>query len=308
MGFGWFESNQIGPYIEHVIDSSKANSQDVPLTVMEGALEAHLKGHYPREELVGFLKWEMAAAGRQEVWNFLSGLQENQNLDVDLVDEVTRTFTENVQWWDFPEEPQLIAELVDSAESSIPEVIQSVYRASMALIGVRNMLTGVNVRLNLRGLDAAIGEGLRLVMEELLLLEVACEHVGTGTLLAPGFPGVKGDGQAAWSSPGGAPLSPKQIIWLADLGRESPEVAVTYAQGISAHTTPPQLVTERIRATERHLISAERNREVEEEMRKAMALTCPRCNSAPGALCRSSSGKETTTHKGRYALGSGGVN
>lgn len=121
LGFGWFESNQIGPYIEHVIDSSKANSQDVPLTVMEGALEAHLKGHYPREELVGFLKWEMAAAGRQEVWNFLSGLQENQNLDVDLVDEVTRTFTENVQWWDSPEEPQLIAELVDSAESSIPE-------------------------------------------------------------------------------------------------------------------------------------------------------------------------------------------
>lgn len=276
--------------------------------MMEEAFKAHLKGHYPREELVGFLKWEMAAAGGKDVAKFLSGLQENQNLDVDLVDEVTRTYTENVQWWDFPEEPQLTAELLDSVEISIPEVIQSVYRASMGLIRVRNMLTGVTVRLNLRGLDAAIGEGLHLVMEELLLLEVACEHVGTGTLLAPGFPGVKGDGQAAWSSPGGAPLSPKQIIWLADLGRKAPEMAVTYAEGIRAHATPPQLVTERIRAAERHLISAERNREVEEEMRKAMALTCPRCKSAPGALCRSSAGKETTTHKGRYALASGGVN
>lgn len=295
-------------YREYMIHAQQASSRNFSVTLMQGALEAHLKGHYPRGELLNFLKWEMAAAGEQEVRTFLSGLEQNKNLDTDLVDDVTRTYTENVQWWAFPEEPQLSAELLDSIESSIPEVIQSVHRASMGLARVRNMLTGLNVRLNLRGLDAAIEEGLLRVMDELLLLEVAGEHIGTGTPLAPEFPGAKGEGQAAWSSPGGAPLSPKQIIWLADLGRKAPGFAITYAEGISAHATPPQLVTERIGARERQLFAAERNRKLEEGMEKAMAVTCPRCNSAPGALCRSRLGKETSTHKGRYALGSGETN
>lgn len=268
---------------------------------MEKALDAHRKGWLSRKRLLTFLKWEMAVAEDCTVRTFLTEVQENRNLDTELVDEVTRTYTENVQYWDFPEEPGLSGALPEAIVCTFPELIQSVHGAAGGLRRVRNMLVGVNVRLNLRGSHGALGEALRLVMDELEFMERACEHVGAGTPLAPGITDQK---QGAWDSRDGAPLSPKQIVWLADLGQEDRTSALKYADGISWHSTPPQLVTERIRARELQLVRAKENRALVEQMRKAMVQACPRCNSAPGAVCRSRAGRETTMHKGRYTMAS----
>ncbi|TDK25835.1 hypothetical protein E2F48_11465 [Arthrobacter crusticola] len=241
-------------------------------------------------------------AGDDAVRAFLAEIQGNPGLDADLVDEVTRTYTEKVQHWVFPEEPGLSSGLPDAIVCTFPELVHSVHGAVGSLRRVLNMLVGVNVRLNLRGSHGAIKEALDQVMEELAYLERACEHVGSGTLLAPAFPREEAEGRPSWASPDGEPLSPKQIAWLADLGQKDPDFSVAYGDGISGHSAPPQLVTERARARERQMIRAEQNCGFEEQERKALALLCPRCGSAPGAECRSRAGKVTTMHKGRYGM------
>lgn len=272
----------------------------MPLARMLGAVEACQEGRLSQRSLLHFVKWETAVSDHHTVSTFLAEVQNNRNLDSNLVDEVTRTYAENVRHWVFPEEPDLSKALPDAVECTFPELVQSFHRARGVLRHVRNMLVGVNVRLNLRSTHGTMGEALRLVVDELALLERACEHVGTGTLLAPEFPGEEDLGRPSWSSSGGAPLSPRQIVALADLGQKCPEFTVSYEDGIGRHSAPPQLVSEQIRAAERQRISAERNQKLEEERTKAMSMSCPRCFSAPGVLCRSRAGKETTMHQGRY--------
>lgn len=260
------------------------------------------KGQLGRNGLLYILKWEMALTEESTVSAFLDEVRGNQSLTGDLIDEVTRLYTENVQHWAFPEEGGLAKALPEAVECTFPELVQSFKSVRGALSHVLAKLVGVNVRLDLRSSYGAVVDARRLVSNEIALLERACEHVGAGTLLAPAFPGEDDLGQPSWSSPGGAPLSPKQIVWLADLGQKRPELTVNYAEGISAHSSPPQLVTERIEAREWERIRAEENRKLEERMRKGMARSCPRCKSAPGAACRSRAGIETTMHKGRYTI------
>lgn len=68
-------------------------------------LEAHHNGLASRKRLLAVLKWQMPLAEDAAVMTFLTEFQENQQIAAGLVDEVTRLYTENVQHWDFPEEP-----------------------------------------------------------------------------------------------------------------------------------------------------------------------------------------------------------
>jgi hypothetical protein len=79
------------------------------------------------------------------------------------------------------------------------------------------MLVGANVRLDLRDFDMALEEALRLVTEELGVLEGACQTIGDGTGIALAYPGEEAEGRPSWTSPVGPPLSPKQILMLASL-------------------------------------------------------------------------------------------
>ncbi|KQN88985.1 zinc finger domain-containing protein [Arthrobacter sp. Leaf69] len=281
---------------------NKIQSADDQLSQLNRAVEMYQKKRLSRRALLDILKWDMAVTEESTVSTFLDGVRGNQTLTDDLIDEITRLYTENVQHWAFPEEGGLAKALPEAVEGTFPELIQSLKSARGALSNVLDKIVGVNVRLNLRSSYGAVVDARRLMSSEIALLERACEHVGAGTLLAPEFPGEDDLGQPSWSSPGGAPLSPKQIVWLADLGQKRPELTVNYAEGISAHSSPPQLVTERIEAREWERIRAEENRRLEERMRKGMARSCPRCESAPGAACRSRAGTETTMHKGRYIV------
>lgn len=277
-------------------------SAELQLSRLNRTVEWYEKDQIGRKGLLDALKWEMAVTEESTVSTFLDEVRGNQSLTVDLIDEITRVYTENVQHWTFPEERGLAKALPEAVECTFPELIQSLKGARGALSHVLDKLVGVNVRINLRSSYGAVMDVRRIVTGEIALLERACEHVGAGTLLAPEFPGEADLGQPSWSSPGGAPLSPKQILWLADLGQKRPELTVNYAEGISAHSSPPQLVTERIEAREWERMRAEEDRRLEEQMRKGMARSCPRCESAPGMACRSRAGIETTMHKGRYTI------
>jgi hypothetical protein len=211
--------------------------RDTHLSHLKRPLAAYQKGSLSRRGLLEVRRWEIAVAEHTAVSAFLAEVQKNQNLGDDLVDEVTLTSTENIQNWAFPEDPDLYEALPETVACTFPELIQSSHRARGVVRHVRNMLFGFNVRLNLRSTHGAIGEALRLVMNELALLERACDHVGAGILLAPQFPGEEDRGRPSWSSPGGAPLS--------DLGQKRPEFTVNHAEGISGHSSTPQLVTER---------------------------------------------------------------
>ncbi|MGO4383398.1 hypothetical protein AB4Y80_04085 [Specibacter sp. RAF43] len=284
---------------------NQGNRPNAVLGTMRGVVHTHLQGLVSREPMLLRLKWQMAASDGDLVAAFLNEIQEDPTLEADLVEDITSTFTDNVQHWKFPEEHKLSSPLTDALECTFPELVNSVYRAAVGLRRVRAMLIGVNVRLNLRGAHRSMGEALNLVIGELELLSLAGEHVATDAPLRSSFPEEEDDGRGPWSSPAGEPLSPKQIVWLADLCRKHPDSSIGYADGISAHSTPPQLVTERIKARKDRLIRTQQYREIEEQMRKAMAQSCPRCNSAPGEFCRSRAGKETTMHKGRYTMAAG---
>lgn len=281
---------------------NKIQDTELQLNRLNGAVGMYQEGQFSQKGLLDILKWEMAVAEHDTVLAFLDEVRGSESLTGDLVDEITRLYTESVQHWAFPEEGDLAKSLPEAVECTFPELIQSFKSARAALSHVLGELVGVNVRLNLRSSYRAVVDARRLVSDEIALLARACEHVGAGTLLAPEFPGEDDLGQPSWSSPGGAPLSPKQIVWLADIGEKRPELTVNYADGISAHSSPPQLVTERIEAKEWARIRAEENRKLEEKMRKGMTRPCPRCKSAPGAACRSRAGIETTMHKGRYTI------
>lgn len=268
---------------------------------MEQALDAHVNGFVPRDELLALLQLHMAAADDKTVATFLAKVQNNQHLDADLVDDVTSTYTEDVQHWVFPEESGLSEAVPGAIECTFPELVQAVYGAGVVLQGLRSMLVGVNVRLNLRGTYRALGDALSLVTDELVVLGQACEYVGTNTPLAASFPGRGYDDRSPWYSLNGVPLSPRQIVLLAEINHEDSERSFTYAEGLLGHSASPQLV--------KVLVNKERKRqqswEAEEsgsemQMGEARDYSCPRCGSEPGAACRSSSGNETTTHRGRY--------
>ncbi len=235
--------------------------------------------------------------------DFLRDLRTNWILDPDVLDAVSRTYTENVQHWVFPEEPQSSTQLPDAIECTIPELVESAGMAVGILRQVLNMLVGVNTRLNLRRAYESVEQALHLVSEEVALLEQAGELVGSGALLAPAFPGRKVQ-EASWCSTKGAPLTPKQIIWLASLAEGQRELSLTYADGISHHSTLPQLVAEQVLVGDRQRIWAEEERVFGEEYGIALARTCPRCNSGPGENCRSYKGMETSIHKRRYTTAS----
>jgi hypothetical protein len=267
---------------------------------MKNALDAHLDGLFPREGLLLFLKWEMAAAEFKSLTDFIAEVKNYPDVDDDLVREIT-SISRYVQHWEFPEEPGLAEALPEAIECTLPELIVAVGRAAGQLGHIRNMLVGVNVRLNLLGANAAIEEALRLVSDELASLEGACEEIGNGTGLAPSIPGGEAEGRPSWASPDGAPVSPYEITCLASEARWNDlDFSIAYSDGMCQHSTPPQLVTERIRAREEQLLWEADSREIEEQMRRAMDQACPRCNSAPGEQCRTGAGKGTTMHKARY--------
>lgn len=136
---------------------------DILYRGMQGALDAHHKDRLSWKGLLAFLKWQMAVADDNAVTTFLAEVQEDQHIDVDLKDEVTRAYTENVQHWVFPEEPELSKAVPDAIECTFPELIQSAYTAAGGLRHVRGMLVGVRTRLDVRRSYAAIGQALHLV-------------------------------------------------------------------------------------------------------------------------------------------------
>lgn len=278
----------------------QTNSEADPI-LWKKAIEDCLHGSIPREGLILFLQWEMAAAQLRPLLDFIAEVKKNyEEVDPDLVREITAT-SRYVQHWDFPEESGLSEALPGAIECSLPELVMSISRVVGRLGHVRNMLAGVNVRLNLLGAHAAFEEALHLVQEQMELLERACVKIGDETGLAPALPGEAAE-KPSWVSPGGAPLSPDEIILLADLARwNDMDFSVSYKDGLRAHSTPPQLVTEQVRASEEQLAEAEKSRGLAEQIRRAMVTACPRCGSAPGARCRTGAGKVTTMHKMRYA-------
>lgn len=281
-----------------------AKIQDSDFLLMNHALDGYRDGLLPRDGLLSFLKWQMAVAQDHSVRSFLTRVAEDPTLDSDLAHEISILY-KYVRHWEFPTESELSKALPEAIECTLPELIQSVARVGGQLGRVRNMLVGVNVRLDLRGTDLAVDEALRLVSEELTILEGACEEIGAGNGIATAFPSEDAEARPAWHSRDGAPLSPQQILGLANLARWNyPDYFDSYAVGISRHSTPPQLLTERIKIWEQQQLRETEIRELEERVQEAMAQTCPRCNSEPGRSCRTGVGRETAIHKGRYTVAS----
>lgn len=271
---------------------------------MKGCLEAHLGGSLSRENFLTLLKWEMAPAGFLTVLHFLSEVKNYPEVDETLLRQVADTYR-HVERWDLPEESGLSGALSEGIECTLPELIRSLSHAGNQLARVRDMLIGVNVRLNLVGSYAALDEALHLVNKELHSLDRACEEICLETGLAPSFPSDAAEGHPSWASSEGAPLSPEDIIWLANLGRwNDMDFSVSYKDGLREHSTPPQLVTERIEAREERLFWEAEDRERELHLKEAMEQVCPRCNSAPSMRCRTRAGKETTMHQARLAVAS----
>lgn len=217
--------------------------------VMEKALEAYLRGEFQRDDLLHILKWEMAAS---EEWIVLGFIAHVEDLDVDggLAHAVRRTY-EYVRLWEFPEEQGLSRALPEAVEATLPELILSVAGAFMQLCLARDMLAGLNIRLDLRDSEEAFGAAVDLLGAELEILEQACETIGNHSYLASELPEDEAAGRPAWTAPNGGPLSPKEILRLSHLARRMmPIECVTYEEGLRAHSTPPQLVTERIIARE----------------------------------------------------------
>lgn len=257
---------------------------DSHLSLLLKAIDAHWAGVFPRNELLTFLKWEMAAAPDNTVRKLISAVQ-NDDPDGDLAYEIDLT-CKYVRQWEFPEEPDLSAALHESIECTLPELVRSVAHVGGQLGRVRNMLVGVNVRLDLRDSDKALEEALRLVSEELAVLELACEEIGFSSGVAPAFPDDESEGRPSWSSPEGAPLSPNQIHSLVDLAQWNyPDPSYTYAEGIRGHSTPPQLVTQRIQAEEQQQIRETKISRSKDEDDGAMLQECPRYNSDATASC-----------------------
>ncbi|MET4097396.1 hypothetical protein [Arthrobacter sp. UYCu712] len=232
---------------------------DTAFVLMKTGLEAYRQGIFPKEDLINLLMREMAAAEDETAMSFVAEVQ-NQEPEGDLSYEATRIY-KHVQRWKFPEEPELSKALPAAIECTFPELIQSLARAAGQLERVRNMLVGVNVRLDLRDSDMAVGEALRLVTEELRVLERACRKIGDGSGIAP-LPDDEAEDVPSWTSPAGSPLSPRQILTLAVQALWNyPDFSVTYAEGLRGHSTPPQLVTERLRAREQQQSLETGNRE-----------------------------------------------
>lgn len=221
--------------------------------LLQTVLDAHMEGSFPREGLLLHLKWEMAAARYKTPEDLVAQIKSYQDVDDDLVREIIR-IGRYVQQWEFPEEPGLGAELPEATKCTLPQLVLSVRRAVGQLEHVRNMLVGVNVRLNLLAVDEAIEEALDLVINELASLQGACEEIGKGTSLPPSIPCSGAEGGPSWASPEGAPASPYEITLLASEGRWNRLSASTaYADGIRKHASPPQLVPKRIKDREEEL-------------------------------------------------------
>ncbi|MBE4720000.1 hypothetical protein DAD99_18195 [Pseudarthrobacter sp. AB1] len=226
---------------------------------MKTGLEAYRQGIFPKEDFINLLMREMAAAEDETVMNFIAEAQ-NQDREGDLSFEATRIY-KHVRRWEFPEEPELSKVLPAAIGCTLPELIQSLARAAGQLGRVRNRLVGVNVRLDLRDTDVAVEESLRLVTEELRVLERACRKIGDGSGIAP-LPDDEGEDLPSWTSPAGSPLSPRQILTLAVQALWNyPDFSVTYAEGLRGHSTPPQLVTKRITDREQQQILETENRD-----------------------------------------------
>lgn len=281
--------------------SGMAITTEPSFLFMKDALEAHLGGSLPREDFLTSLKWEMAAADYLTVLHFLSEVKNYPEVDETLLRQVTNTYR-HVERWNLPEEPELSGSLSEAIECTLPELICSLSHAGNQLARVRDMLVGVNVRLNLVSSYAVIDEVLQLVRDELYLLDGACEVICDETGLAPSFPDEAAEGHPSWASSEGAPLSPDHIISLANLGRwNDMNSAISYKDGLCQHSTPPQLVTERILARKEELFWEAESREMGLDLRSAMEQACPRCDSWPGMPCRTKAGKETSMHRARLA-------
>lgn len=259
-------------------------------SVMKQALEGYMGGVVSREDFLHFLKWEMAIA---EDWSALSFIADVKDLDPngDLALSVRRTY-EYVRLWEFPEEPGLSNGVREAIECTFPELIHSVTFAILQLGQTRNMLAGLNIRLDLRDTDAAFATAVNLLSEELEILESTCESIGNLDCISREFPTEDEQGSPSWTAHDGAPLSPKELLELSRLARwDPPFKRATYAEGISAHSTPPQLVTARINAEEQRRI-----------WEAAAARRCPHCNSAAGVSCRTPDGKPRIMHRRRYTV------
>jgi hypothetical protein len=281
-----------------------ATTTEPSFLFMKDSLVAHLAGSLPRDDFLKLLKWEMAAADYLTVLHFLSEVKNYPEVDETLLRQVTNTY-KHVERWDLPEESGLSGSLPEAIECTLPELIRSLSHAGNQLAHARDMLIGVNVRLNLVSSYAVLDEVLQLVRDELYLLDGACEVICDETGLAPSFPDEAAEGHPSWASSEGAPLSPDHIIGLANLARwNNMDSAISYKDGLRQHSTPPQLVTERILARKEELFWEAEDRETELHLQRAMERVCPRCNSAPSMQCRTKAGKKTSMHQARLAEGS----
>lgn len=127
------------------------------------------------------------SSGLLTVLHLLSEVKNYPEVDETLLREVTNTYR-HVERWDLPEESGLSGSLPEAIECTLPELIRSLGHAGNQLARVRDMLSGVNVRLNLVGSYAAMDEALHLVNEELYSLDRACEAIADETGLASSFP------------------------------------------------------------------------------------------------------------------------
>lgn len=204
-------------------------------------------GAYLECELLLFIMWEMASANDEEARAILKYVQAAELEDV-LLFEVHRIYKQ-VRRWEFPVEHGLASAIPEAVECTFPELIRSMVFACDQLVRVRNMLVGLNMRLDLREADRAVQGALSLLSKELIVLQHACGKIGDGDDLAPEFPDEEPGEGRSWASSNGAPLSPQQILDLSVLALANyPTASLTYEEGISRHSAAAPLIAERIKA------------------------------------------------------------
>lgn len=166
-----------------------------------------------------------------------------------------------------------------------------------AIEDARAALAGCTTPLNLTLMDDELRKMAWPATESLDHLRRAAAHIEADSPLAGAFEGEK----PWWEDRRSVLLSPRQILALAARAEAvSPDQQVTYREVLAAAGNPEPSIIQRDRknaeAAERRANREQLHDLILEDIEKQ---PCPMCGAAPGAYCRTSSGRVGGPHAGR---------